>query len=39
MSAPEPPVGSNVLDEDDEFYTGCTDECGDDCMADHRGEE
>lgn len=26
-------------DPDDEFYTGCTERCGDDCTADHRGEE
>jgi hypothetical protein len=25
--------------DSDEFDTGCTDECADDCMADHRGEQ
>jgi hypothetical protein len=30
---------SEPEDEVDEFDTGCTDECGEDCMADHRGEE
>lgn len=25
--------------ETDEYWTGCTDDCPEDCMADHRGEE
>lgn len=36
------PVGSNtakVLDEDDEFHTGCTENCPDECWADHKGEQ
>lgn len=29
----------NISDPDDEFFTGCTDDCPPDCEADHRGEE
>lgn len=28
-----------ITDPDDEFYTGCTEDCEPDCMADHKGEE
>lgn len=28
-----------ITDPDDEFYTGCTEDCPDDCAADHRGEQ
>lgn len=28
-----------ITDPDDPFWTGCTDDCPDDCAADHRGEE
>jgi hypothetical protein len=29
----------NVIDPDDEFFTGCTEDCADECAADHRGEQ
>ncbi len=32
-------MSGNITDPDDEFYTGCTDECEDGCEADHRGEQ
>lgn len=32
-------VWANITDPDDEFYTGCADECEDGCEADHRGEQ
>lgn len=35
----KPGAWCDGLEEVDEFDTGCTDECGEDCMADHRGEE
>lgn len=30
---------SPITDENDEFYTGCTETCADNCQADHRGEQ
>lgn len=32
-------TGGNITDPDDEFWTGCTDQCPDDCCADHKGEQ
>lgn len=29
----------NLADPDDEFYTGCTEDCRDDCGTDQRGQE
>jgi hypothetical protein len=31
-------MSENITDPDDEFYTGCSEYCADDCMADHQGE-
>jgi hypothetical protein len=29
----------NILDPDDENYTGCVEGCANPCWADHKGEE
>lgn len=31
-------MSDNITDPDDEFWTGCTEDCPEDCMADHQGE-
>lgn len=28
-----------ITDPEDEYWSGCTEECPDDCQADHKGEE
>lgn len=32
-------MSGNITDPGDEFYSGCTDDCEDNCGADHRGEQ
>ncbi|ANA86407.1 hypothetical protein BH762_gp112 [Gordonia phage OneUp] len=32
-------AGGNIIDPDDEFWTGCSEDCAPHCMSDHRGEQ